>query len=337
LSGGWGRTTFSGKSLAEDFDTLIDVLADVVRQPTFPSAPVERLRGEIITGLQYRSQDTRYRASRAFYEAVYPPEHPYHYSARGTVETVSRIAPDDLIAFHRQHYGARGLIIAVAGAVKAAEALETIRARLGDWHNPAQPADMEYPPIPPVAETRRSVVRLPGKTQADLVIGAAGPSRFDSDYYAAVLANSILGQFGMMGRIGKIVREELGLAYYAHSQVEGGSGRGPWNVNAGVNPANLEQAIEQITGEIRRITREPVSDDDLADNQAYFTGRLPLQLESNEGIAYTLLNMETFDLGLDFLTTYHDRIYRLTKDDLLETAQRYLNPDALVIGIAQPA
>ncbi|MFN8450898.1 MAG: insulinase family protein [Anaerolineae bacterium] len=88
FSGNVNTTGFSGKALAEDLPTLVDVLADVARHPTFPAAQVERLRGEIVTGLQYRSQDTRYRANRAFHEALYPAGHPYHYSSRGTVETV---------------------------------------------------------------------------------------------------------------------------------------------------------------------------------------------------------------------------------------------------------
>jgi zinc protease len=187
-----------------------------------------------------------------------------------------------------------------------------------------------------VTDSRRALVPLPGKTQSDIVLGLPGPSRFEPDYYAAMLANSILGQFGMMGRIGASVREELGLAYYAYSQVDGGMGPGPWSVIAGVNPANVNLAIERIGDELRRLVNEPVGDEDLSDVQAYYVGHLPLQLESNEGIASTLASMELYNLGLDYLVTYRDRIYSLSKDDLQRAARRYLKPDALVIGIAGP-
>lgn len=330
------RASFFGKSLAEDLSTLVDVLADVLRHPTFPTAHVERLRGEILTSLHYRSQDTRYRANRAFREALYPQNHPYHYSASGTVETVSKIAVDDLIAFHQRHYGPQGLILVVVGAVKADDAVETVRRYLADWNNPNQPQPPALPDVPRLTDARRALIALPGKTQSDIVLGLPGPSRFAEDYYAAMLANSILGQFGMMGRIGASVREELGLAYYAYSQLEGGMGPGPWTVIAGVNPANVDLAIERIGDELRRLIDEPVGDDDLADNQAYYVGHLPLQLESNEGIASTLVSMELYKLGLDYLVTYRNRIYSLTKDDLQRAARRYLNPDALVIGIAGP-
>lgn len=336
LSSNVNTTSFSGKSLAEDLPVLVDVLADVVQQPTFPAAQVERLRGEILTGLQYRTQDTRYRASRAFHETLYPEHHPYHYSTRGSVETVSKLSIDDLKQFHGKFYGADGMIVVIVGAVKADDAVEIVRKQFEGWTNPNQPEAPSLPPLAPITAARRSVVALPGKTQSDLVLGVPGPSRFAPDFQAASLANSVLGQFGMMGRIGRSVREELGLAYYAYSSLDGGFGPGAWSASAGVNPANVELAIDRIREEIVRLTREPVGEDDLADNQAYHVGHLPLQLESNEGIAGALRNMETYNLGLDYLVNYKDTIYSLTRADLLAAANRYLDPDKLVVGIAGP-
>jgi zinc protease len=336
LSAGVHRTNFYGKSLAEDLPTLVDLLADVVRYPTFPAAHVERLRGELITGLQIRQQDTRARANRVFHENLYPVEHPYHRSVRGTLESVPALMLDDMRAFHRQTFGPQGMIVVITGAVRTAEAIEIVRSRLADWQNPAQPPLLPLPDVPPPEETRRAFVPLPGKTQSDLVLGVAGPPRAAPDYQAAVLANSVLGQFGMMGRIGHTVREELGLAYYAGSSLDGGLGPGPWTVSAGVNPANVDLALERIVEELERITTEPVSEEDLSDVQSYYTGHLPLQLESNEGIAGTILNLELFNLGLDYLLGYKSRIYALTRDDLLRAAQHYVRPDALVIAVAGP-
>jgi zinc protease len=214
--------------------------------------------------------------------------------------------------------------------------LDIVRKQLGDWRNPDQPPTPALPDVPPVDEIRRTSVTVKGKTQSDIVIGVPGPARKAEDYQAANLANSILGQFGMMGRIGKEVREKLGLAYYAYSRVEGGYGPNPWSVSAGVNPANVQLATDSIVNEIRRISTEPVSDEDIDDNKSYFTGHLPLQLENNEGIAGTILSMESYELGLDYLLKYRDMIYSLTKDDLLTAAQRYWNPEAFVLAVAGP-
>jgi zinc protease len=228
------------------------------------------------------------------------------------------------------------MIIVVVGAVKPSEAVEIVRGKFGDWQNTDQPPKPALPDVPALESVQRSSVHVPGKSQSDIILGVAGPSRYADDYRAATLANSILGQFGMMGRIGDEVREKRGLAYYAYSSVEGGQGPGSWNVSAGINPANVDEAIEAIQGEIRRIASEPVTDEELDDNKSYFTGHLPLQLESNEGIAASLLNIATYDLELDYLLTLRDKINALTRDDLLAAVQHYWKPDALVVSVAGP-
>ena len=336
VGAGTHTTGFSGKALAEDLPVLVELLADVLRYPVFPAQQVERLRGEILTGLQYRQQDTRFRAGRAFRENLYPESHPYHYSSRGTLETIPGITIEDINAFHRANYGPKGMIVVVVGAVKAADAVEIVRGKLGDWQNPDQPAKAVLPEIQQVDETRQIAVNIPGKTQSDVVMGVLGPSRFEPDYRAATLVNSVLGQFGMMGRIGDEVREKQGLAYYAYSSLEGGIGPGAWSVSAGVNPANVQQAIQSIVGEIKRIVTEEVTDDDINENKSYFTGHLPLQLESNEGIAASILNMESYGLGLDNLQKFTGEINALTKADLLKAIQRYWNPEAYVVSVAGP-
>jgi zinc protease len=336
IGAGGHKASFSGKSLAEDLPVLIDILNDVLRYPVFPSQQIERLRGEVVTGLQYRQHDTRYRAERAFRENLYPETHPYHLSRGGTLQTIPALTVADLQAFHANHYGPKGLIIVVVGAVKASDAIEIIRSRMEDWQNPAQAEDATLPKLANRKDSLRVNVTIAGKTQSDIVMGGIGPSRYADDYQAASLANSILGQFGMMGRIGKIVREELGLAYYAYSRIDGGHGPGPWNVAAGVNPANVDLAVERIQDQLRRLIKEPVTDEDIDDNKAYYTGHLPLQLENNEGIASVIQNMENYNLGLDYVQKYHDMIYSLTKEHLLVAAQHYLNPDALVIAVAGP-
>jgi zinc protease len=336
IGAGTHSVGFNGKALAEDLPVLVSILADSLRCPVFPADQVERLRGEILTGLQYREQDTRYRANRAFREALYPPEHPYRYSTRGTLQSLPAIPLEAVRAFHQRHYGPAGMIVVIVGAVPAAQAVDIVRAHLGDWTNPDQPPNPPLPELAPLAEVRRAAVTLAGKTQSDIVMGVPGPSRFSEDYRAALLANSILGQFGMMGRIGDEVREKLGLAYYAYSSIEGGHGPGPWSVSAGVNPANVSLAVESIVKEIRRIVSEPVSDEDLADNKSFFTGQLPLQLESSEGLAGSILSMEMYQLGLDYLLTVRDRINALTKEELLAAAARYWNPDAFALAVAGP-
>lgn len=156
------------------------------------------------------------------------------------------------------------------------------------------------------------------------------------DYPPASLGNNILGQFGMMGRIGNVVREQSGLAYYASSALNGGVGPGPWYVSAGVAPENVDQALELIRQEISRFVSEPVQIEELQDSQANYIGRLPLSMESNGGVAAALINLERYELGLDFYRRFADIVRSITPENILEISRRYLDPDRLGIGIAGP-
>lgn len=336
VGAGVHRVSFDGKALAEDLDVLLDVLNDVLRFPTFPDDQVERLRGEAMTWLQYQQQDTRRQAGRLFREHLYPGSHPYHYSSRGTLETVPNLTIDEMRAFHASQYGPDGMTICIVGAVGVGAAIEIVNEKLGQWRNPGQSEKIELPPLEPLADIRRAGMSIPGKTQSDIIMGVVGPARSAPDYQAANLANSVLGQFGMMGRIGDVVREQSGMAYYAYSRLDGGLGPGAWSIAAGVNPVNVERAIELSLGEAKRLTTELIEDSDLDDNKSYYVGRLPLQLESNDGIAGTILTLETYDLGLDYLVGYRDMINALTKEQLLAAAQHYWTPDAYVVSVAGP-
>lgn len=326
--------SFAGKALAEDLPLLIELLAESLRYPTFPKEEVNRLRGERMTVLQYLQQNTRYRAELAFNAALYPLGHPYHQPSSGTLQSLPRLSAGDLRDFHRRHYGPRGMVITVVGAVKASDAIDIVARFLADWRNDEQPLPPPLPPLAPPAEMHRIFTPMAGKSQVDIIVGTLGPSRYAPDFPSAYLANNILGLFGMMGRIGRVIREELGLAYYAYSRLEGGEGPGAWAVLAGVEPNYVDKTIEHIIIELERLTTELVSEQDLADNQAYFIGRLPLRLESNEGIAGNIHMLETYRLGLDYWVNYPDLINNITRESVLKAAQHYIHPSALVISCA---
>ncbi|MGC9334171.1 MAG: M16 family metallopeptidase, partial [Anaerolineae bacterium] len=193
------------------------------------------------------------------------------------------------------------------------------------------------PPAVGLDEPRRRIVPMEGKTQADIVLGWPAMARSDPDFLKAYLANTILGVFGMMGRLGDSVRDEQGLAYYVYSRLEAGLGIGPWLAIAGVNPANVERAIDAILYEVRRLRDEPVPEEDLADNQAYLTGAIPLHLETNEGISATLLEIERHGLGLDYLQRYEGLVQAITARDVQQVARAYLDPGTYVLAVAGPA
>lgn len=333
VNGGTHTAGFSGRALAEDVDMLLDMLAEVIQQPSFPTEQVERLRAQLLTGLAIRAQDTAEMASLIFDQLIYPG-HPYSLPLDGFPETIQAIQRQDLVAFHEQTYGPQGMVLAIVGALEPSRAVEAVAKAFGVWNNPSQVLPPDLPPTPALLETVTRQVNIPGKSQADLVLGVCGPPRHSQDFLAASLGNSILGQFGLFGRIGEVVREQAGLAYYVSSSLSGGIGPGPWLVSAGVEPANLERAIDLIIGEIQRFVNEAVSDEELSDSQANYIGRLPLSLESNAGVAGALLNLERYALGLDYYQRYPALINAITPADVLEAARRYLHPERLAIAYA---
>jgi zinc protease len=329
------NTGFSGRSLSEDLPLMLNLLADTLRHPTFPPEEVERLRAQFLTGLAERAQDTGEMASITFDQIVFAG-HPYARPEDGWPETIRAIQRDDLVTFHQRCYGPRGMVIALVGAIDPISAVEQVTKMLGDWANPEQIQLPGLPALTPLQETITRKVEIPGKFQADLVIGTSGPRRKDPEYIADALGNSVLGQFGLGGRIGDVVREKSGLAYYASSSLDAGIGPGSWSVSAGVNPANVEKARELICREIRLFVEKGIRVEELADSQSNFIGRLPLSLESNSGVASALLNMERYDLGLDYYRRYPDMVRAVTAEQVLSAVNKYLDPDRLAIAIAGP-
>lgn len=335
FSGATHTTGFGGRALAEDFDLLVDMLGETLVGPTFPSEQVQRLKAQLLTGLAIRAQDTREMASLTFDQMIYE-NHPYSRPEDGYPETVEIITRDDLSSFHETHYGPRGMVIAVVGAVEPQIAVDYIQRKLGDWNNPKQKLVPDLPPVTPLDQQTTQMVEIPGMIQSDIVIGLSGPPHTAPEFLHAVLGNNILGQFGMMGRIGHAVREQAGLAYYAYSNVSGGLGPGPWSVLAGVNPVGVDQAIALILTEIRKFVSEPVTQEELENSQSSYIGRLPLALESNAGVAAAILNLERYQRDLDYYRRYKQLVKAVTVEDVLATAQKYLHPEKLAIAVAGP-
>ena len=193
------------------------------------------------------------------------------------------------------------------------------------------------PPVRAASSVQRKAVAIPGKAQADIVLGVPGFSRLSPDFYSAMMADLILGRLGLMGRLGASVRDEEGLAYYVYSQAQAGFLAGPWAVRAGVNPKNVDRTVEGIVREIRGLQREPVRNGELPDAQNYVIGSLALRLETDAGVAQALLEIEVFGLGLDYLLRYPGLIRSVTPEAIGAAASRYWNLSGYTVAMAVPA
>ncbi len=334
FSAGVHTVSFNGRALAEDLPLLLGLLTEALRQPAFPPEEVARLKTQILTGLSLRARDTESMAALAFDELIYGPSHPYGRPNTGFPETVQPIQAADLAAFHARHYGPRGMSIVLVGAVEHEAIVARLNDYLGDWDNPGQPPAAEVTRVPPPDRPRSRHIYIPDKEQVDLVIGSTAPPRQDPDFTPAMLGNAILGQFGMMGRIGEVVRERAGLAYYAYSNLSASLSTGTWDVSAGVNPDNLPQALALIREELRRFVEAGVTQEELEDIRQGMKNRLPLSLEANAGVLTALLNIARYDLDLDYYRRFDARLDAVTPEDVHRVAQRYIRPEALVCASA---
>jgi zinc protease len=328
--------TVLARCLAEDAERILGLMSEVVLRAIFPPEEIEKQRGRIITGIREGRLDTRVAAEKAFRGAAYPPHHPYHRMAEGEEESVSAIGRDDLVAFHKRFYRPEGFAIAVVGDVASARVLEHLQMLWDSWRPLGVIEPMTLPQVGPASSIRRAVVTIPGKTQADIVLGAPGFARTSPDFYPGMMADLILGRLGLMGRLGATVRDKEGLAYYVYSQGQAGFLAGPWAVRAGVNPRNVDRAIEGILREIRGLQQEPVRDGELPDAQNYLTGSLAVRLETDAGIAQALLEIEVFHLGLDYLLRYPALIHSVTPDAIGTAASRYLSLTGYTVATAVP-
>ncbi len=324
------NTNLGGRCLADDLARLVDILADCLLHPVFPEIYLERLRAQLLTSLSIRAQDTAEMASLAFDTLLFPG-HPYGLPEDGYPETIQSITRQDIVEFHRRHFRPENLVVVVVGAVEPETVFGLFENTLGQWKNPQPVTQVNLAAITAPQKTTRQHVDIPGKSQSDLLIGTLGPKRLAPEYLAASIGNNILGQFGMMGRIGETVREKAGLAYYASTSINSWKEAGSWEVSAGVNPKNITKAVDLIIKEINRFCAEPVTQNELEDSKSNYIGRLPLSLESNSGIANSILNLERFGLGLDYLQRYPGLVNAVTSEQILETARLYINPEKLIV------
>jgi zinc protease len=324
------------RGLSDDFQELVEMLAGALHYPDFPAVEVDKVRSEQLGAIAEADNDTRATADRLMRRCVYPTPNPFGRRILGRTEIVATLDREAVAAYHARAFSPNGAAIAVVGGIGEFErALETLSSAFSSWRASRQAVDVENL-LGTNEVTVRDTKAIPGKSQADIAVGVATIPRGHPDYYALDIGNLILGRLGLMGRLGAEVRDRLGLAYYASSQLEPRRDGALWAARAGVDPENIERALLAIETELDRLRGDLVSDQELEDAKSYLTGVLPLALETHDGVASILLAIEEFGLGLDYLDRYPDIIAAVSREQVREAARSHLDPETLAIGIANP-
>lgn len=336
IGAGMETIGFNGKSLVEDFDRLLDTASDVLLHPVFPREETNKLRNEILTDLKEAEQDTQHVAYREFRALCYPPSHPYHRLSEGKVETLKRLTPDKLRDFHTRYFRPDVTTIVIVGDIRPEQAVQKIERVFGKWKRDGKVPEHFIPNAPKLVKQAEKKSALPGKSQVDIALGYPALRRVDPDFYALALGDLIFGRLGLYGRLGQNVREKQGLAYYVYSSIEANIGAGPWVVYAGVNPKNVERAVDSIVTEIEHFRSEPVTKNELDEAKDFLTGSLALRLETNDGVASALGDIELYNLGLDYLQRYPNIVRSISAEQILAVALKYAQVENYALSIAGP-
>ncbi len=327
--------TVSCTCLSDDFEPMLELVGDIVMQPSFPEAEIEKRKAEVVNTIRQDEDNPAATAVQGLFAMLYPDGHPYGRPAKGREETVARIARADLAAFHRSRFAPSTLMVVVVGDVAQERATRAAEQVFGSWQAPGTPEmALAHPPAQRAREER--VVPMMNKAQADIAYGFTTIVRSDPGYYAYSLMNNALGQYGIGGRLGDSIRERQGMAYYAFSSFDANVVEGPLLIRAGVNPANVARAVESIDEEVRRMAADGLTVEELADCKQYLIGSIPRLLETNGAIAIFLQTVEFFGLGLDHDLRLPALLDAVTLEDVSAAARRTLDPGRACVCIAGP-
>ena len=330
LSSAWAPLlTLGCTCLAEDFEDVLELVADVVRHPAFPDDEVETRRAEIVTAIRQDEDNPAVLAVEALMALLYADGHPYGRRTKGTVASVEAITRADLVGYPRARFRPAGLMVVIVGDVGAPRAVATRRTRaFGDWRVPPAPLLAPPPaPAPRVAATARHR-RCRTRRRPTSPTGSPPSRRLDPDYYAARLMNNVLGQYGLGGRLGDSIRERQGMAYYAFSSFDGTcrrAARHPGRRRAGERGAH--DRVHRRGGPAHRRGRASRRSR-AGRRKRYSIGSMPRKLETNAGIASFLHTAEFFGLGLDYDRRVPALLDAVTLDEVHAATAGYSTPIA---------
>jgi len=313
--------------MKDSFETGMRMLSDMARHPAFAANEIERQRQQTLSSLQVSLQDPEYVANSVFDRLVYG-FHPYGLPDIGTPETLASITRQDIVAFQQRYFTPNNAILAVVGDVTADEAFTMAKKVFGDWERRDVSAQkFSAPPDP----TRRVViVNKPDAVQTELRVGHIGIPRNHPDYMALNLAIRILGGEGS-NRLHQVLRTERGLTYGAQANMDALKETGDFQAETNTRSDATGEVLRLIVDEFWRLQRDRVGSVELDNAKAYLSGSFPLTIETPDSIAMQVVTVLFYELPLQQLQTFRDRVNAVTVDDIQRVARNYLRPDRLSV------
>jgi zinc protease len=313
--------------MKDSFAVGMNMLADVARNPAFAAEEIARQKQQAISSLQVSGNDPDYVASVLLERLVYG-FHPYGLPNSGTPETLEAITRADLQEYHRRYFVPNNMVLAIVGDVTGEEAFTAAERVFGALpRGDVPPVKVTDPPQP----TRRIViVDKPDAVQTEIRVGQLAIPRKHADYMAWDLAVKVLGGEGA-NRLHRVLRSERGLTYGAQADTEARKQAGHWVAETDTRTDTTGETLRLMVDEVSRLQRERVFERELSDAQAYLAGSFPLTIETPNDIATQVLNVLFYELPVEEIGTFRERVQAVTPDDIQRVARQYVRPDRLSI------
>ena len=329
-----GRDYFNGslRTLNEHRDDAIELLRLALTAPRFETKDVERIRGQVFSGLQRDSTSPNAIASRRWWAAAFPG-HPYGREVNGSLESLPRIGIEDLRTYVKRVLARDGLKIAIVGNLDAAAAGVLIDRIFGSL-----PAKADLQPVPmvnPQGLGQRIVVDL-NVPQTVITFGRPGVFRQDPDFMAAYILDHILGGGTFSSRFYTEIREKRGLAYSINDNLVWLKSTALMIGGTATRADRTAETLTVIESEIQRMAKAGPTEEELAKAKSYLKGAYALNLDTSNKIAAALLQIQLDGLGIDYIDRRGALIDAVTLEDTKRVAQRLLKSGMLVTIVGRP-
>ncbi len=325
------KDSFQGslKTLSENKEEAFRLFGLAISQPRFDEEPVERIRNQILIGLNRKLSDPNSLAGRAWFAAAFP-DHPYSVPTEGTLETMKSISQKDLLDFKNRQIAKDNMVISVIGDIDAMELGVLLDKTFSAIQDNADLTLVKE--AAPVQQATTKVIEqdIP---QSVVIFGGMGIKRNDPDYYAAYILNYILGGGGFESRLTKEVREKRGLVYSIYSYLYPLQHAGLQLGGFGTSNASVGEAIKLVQNELKKIRDNGVSPEELDAAKTYINGSFPLRLSSNTKIANIMVSMQLYDLPIQYLSERPSLVNSVSLEDVKRAANRLMDPDNLIITV----
>ena len=329
---GADRDSLSGhlQTLSRNTDKAFDLLQLALTRPRLDAEAIDRVRSQLAAGLKRDANDPDSMVAKAFREKAFPG-HPYGISARGELDTLDKLTRDDLDAMRAKMLARRDLKIAVVGAIDASTLATRLDATFGAW-----PSDNQLAAVPAVTVQNvgaRAIVDL-DVPQTTMRFGRPGVAKKDSDYFAAVAVNHILGGGVFTSRLFNEVREKRGLAYSVYTHMHEFDecpmllgGTSTKNERAG-------ESLQVIEAQFRALADDGPTEDELDKAKKFLIGSYALRFDTSTKIASQLVNLQLDGFEPSYLDERNGKIAAVTMEDAKRAAGRLLGDGKLLVAVA---